>query len=265
MTRSSGILAFELGRWFIENRRSPALLCPTAIDMKQILVYADSLSWGIVPGTRQRLPFDARWPGVMENALRMQGVAARVFENCLNGRRTAWDDPFKPGRNGVVGLEQVIEMHSPLDLVIVMLGTNDFQTVHAHTARHSAEGIGALIDSVRRAPVEPGMPTPPVLIVVPPAISIPDGPVMPKFVGGQDRCVGLAEAYSDIARAQGCMVFDAGTVTTTSRRDGIHLDADQHIVLGKAIADIVQVALEHEEGEPVVAEVPSTAAWAVGR
>ena len=56
------------------------LICPAAIDMKQILVYADSLSWGIVPGTRQRLAFNARWPGVMENTLRMQGVAMRVFK-----------------------------------------------------------------------------------------------------------------------------------------------------------------------------------------
>lgn len=231
---------------FIENRRLTPIR-PASINMKQILVYADSLSWGIIPGTRQRLTFDARWPGVMENTLRMRGIAARVFENCLNGRRTAWDDPSLPGRNGVIGIEQVIEMHSPLDLVIVMLGTNDFQTVHSHTASHSAGGIGALIDSVRRAPVEPGMPIPPMLIVVPPAISVPDGPVMPKFIGSQDRCVGLAEAYSEIARARGCLVFDAGTVTTTSRRDGIHLDADQHIVLGNAIADIVQAALEHEE------------------
>lgn len=212
--------------------------------MKQILVYADSLSWGIVPGTRRRLPFDARWPGVMENALRARKIAVRVVENCLNGRKTAWDDPFKPGRNGIAGIEQVIEMHSPLDLVIVMLGTNDFQAIHAHTAWHSAQGIGALIDSMRRAPVEPGMPIPPVLIVVPPTIRVPDGPAMPKFEGSADRSVGLAEAYSEVARSRGCMVFDAGTVTTASRLDGIHLDADQHIVLGEAIADVAQAALE---------------------
>lgn len=218
--------------------------------MKQILVYADSLSWGIIPGTRQRLPFDARWPGVMENTLRVWGVAARVLENCLNGRTTASDDPIKPGRNGIAGLEQVIEMHSPLDLVIVMLGTNDFQTVHAHTTWHSAQSVGALIDSVRRAPVEPGMPIPPVLIVVPPAIRVPDGPVMPKFIGGEDRCIGLADAYHNVARSRRCMVFDAGTVTTTSRTDGIHLDADQHIVLGKAIADIVQPVLEPANDKP---------------
>lgn len=217
--------------------------------MKQILVYADSLSWGIIPGTRRRLPFDARWPGVMEHQLQARGIATRVFENCLNGRKTVWDDPFKPGRNGIEALEQVIEMHSPLDLVVVMLGTNDFQAIHAHTAWHSAQGIGALIQSIRRAPVEPGMPEPAILIVVPPAIRVPDGPAMPKFLGSEERCVGLADAYGEVARSHRCLFFDAGSVTTTSRRDGIHLDADQHTVLGKAIADLAQAALSRSLDE----------------
>ena len=89
--------------------------------MQHILVYADSLSWGIVPGTRERLLFEARWPGVMEAALNGGGRHVRVIEDCLNGRRTVWDDPFKPGRNGLVGLAQRIEIHSPLALVVLML------------------------------------------------------------------------------------------------------------------------------------------------
>ena len=100
--------------------------------MQQILVYADSLSWGIIPGTRQRFAFEKRWPGVMQSELLQVGMSVRVIEDCLNGRRTAWEDPFKPGRNGLEGLEQRIEVNSPLSLVIVMLGTNDFQSVH-HT------------------------------------------------------------------------------------------------------------------------------------
>lgn len=90
--------------------------------MHQILVYADSLTWGIIPGTRNRLPFDERWPGVLENELNRSGRPVRVLEDCLNGRRTVWDDPFKPRRNGLVGLAQKIEMYSPLSLVIVMFG-----------------------------------------------------------------------------------------------------------------------------------------------
>jgi lysophospholipase L1-like esterase len=58
--------------------------------MQQILVYADSLSWGIVPTTRRRLPFDERWPGVMENALNAEHRVVRVLEDCVNGRRTVW-------------------------------------------------------------------------------------------------------------------------------------------------------------------------------
>ena len=68
--------------------------------MKHVLVYGDSLSWGFVPGERRRLPFDQRWPGVLEAALLNGGLSVRIAENCLNGRRTALDDPFKPGRNG---------------------------------------------------------------------------------------------------------------------------------------------------------------------
>ena len=65
--------------------------------MKQILIYAASLSWGIIPSTRQRLGFRDRWPGVLENTLNENEILTRVIENCLNGRRTVWDDPFKPG------------------------------------------------------------------------------------------------------------------------------------------------------------------------
>src|SRR5262245_64235792 len=123
--------------------------------MQHVLVYADSLSWGIVPLTRERLPFDARWPGVMENLLNARARPVRVIEDCLNGRRTVWDDPFKPGRNGLEGLEQRMEVNSPLALVILMLGTNDFQSVHQHNASHSAQGIASLARAIRRAPIEP--------------------------------------------------------------------------------------------------------------
>ncbi len=72
--------------------------------MQHILVYSDSASWGIIPMTRRRLPFEARWPGVMELALTRQTLRRiRVIEDCLNGRRTVWEDPFKPGRNGLAG------------------------------------------------------------------------------------------------------------------------------------------------------------------
>lgn len=208
--------------------------------MQQILVYADSLSWGIVPTTRRRLDFDQRWPGVLENTLNDGTRRVRVIEDCLNGRRTVWDDPFKPGRNGLLGLAQRIEIHSPLALVVLMLGTNDFQSMHPHNAWHSAQGTAALVRAIREAPIEPGMPEPQVLVVAPPPITSPRGPIAPKFEGGERKCVGLAEALRAVCGELGCPFFDAGSVITASRHDGVHLDADQHTLLGAALAAQVE-------------------------
>jgi lysophospholipase L1-like esterase len=206
--------------------------------MQQILVYADSLSWGIIPTTRQRLPFDQRWPGVFEHALCASGSKVRVIEDCLNGRRTVWEDPYKPGRNGLGGLAQRIEIHSPLSLVVVMLGTNDFQSMHAHNAWHSAQGIAALVSAIRSAPIEPGMPVPAVLVVTPPAIRPPKGPIAPKFAGAESKCAGLAAAYEKVCDELDCHFFDSGSVISSSELDGVHLDAAQHGVLGQALAKI---------------------------
>jgi lysophospholipase L1-like esterase len=205
-----------------------------------VLVYSDSLTWGIVPNTRNRLPFDERWPGVLENALNALGHRVRVIEDCLNGRRTVWDDPFRPSRNGLQGLAQRIEVNSPLSLVILMLGTNDFQFSHPYNnAWSAAEGMAALVNEIRRAPIEPGMPIPPVLVVSPPPIRSPQGPIAAKFSGAEQRCVGLADAYREVCSGLGCHFFDAGSVTQASRVDGIHLDSDQHLTLGRALVDVV--------------------------
>ncbi|WP_455205313.1 SGNH/GDSL hydrolase family protein [Kaarinaea lacus] len=204
--------------------------------MKQILVYSDSLTWGIIPNTRKRLAFNERWPGVMENTLLESRVSVRVIENCLNGRRTAWDDPFKPGRNGLVGIEQVIEMHSPLALVVLMLGTNDFQSMHAHNAWHASQGVKSLVLAIRQAPIEPGMPEPAVLLVAPPLIQEPKGPIAQKFLGAEKKCVGLAQAYEDVAKELNCPFFDSNSVISSSAVDGVHLDKEQHDSLGKAMA-----------------------------
>jgi lysophospholipase L1-like esterase len=207
--------------------------------VQHILVYSDSASWGIIPETRRRLPFAARWPGVMELALARPERPLRVIEDCLNGRRTVWDDPFKPGRNGAAGLAQRIEIHSPLALVMLMLGNNDFQSMHTHTAWHSAQGIGTLVDIIRNAPIEPGMPVPPVLVIAPPPIETARGPIAPKFEGAAAKARGHAAALREVAASKGCHYFDAGTVTGASTVDGVHFDPEQHLRLGRALAEFV--------------------------
>ncbi|NRA22484.1 MAG: SGNH/GDSL hydrolase family protein [Oceanospirillaceae bacterium] len=204
--------------------------------MQDILIYSDSLTWGIIPHTRQRLNFSQRWPGVFETFMNSHGSDIKVLENCLNGRRTVWSDPYKEGRDGSQGFAQVLEMHAPLALVVIMLGTNDFQVTHDNNAWMSAQGMLKLVNIVRSAPIEPGMPVPKIMIVAPPLMQEPKGPLVKKFAGALPRSAGLAAELQAIAEAQHCYFFDAATVTSSSSVDGIHLDLQQHQVLGEAIA-----------------------------
>ena len=128
--------------------------------MHQILVYGDSLSWGIIPNTRNRLPFHQRWPMIMESALIEMGKSVRIIEDCLNGRRTVLEDPFKEGEEREFSsIQQCVEANSPLALILLFLGTNDFQSMHQFNAWNCAQGIAAIIGAVRQAPIEPGMPS----------------------------------------------------------------------------------------------------------
>jgi lysophospholipase L1-like esterase len=208
--------------------------------MHQILVYADSLTWGIIPNTRKRLAFEQRWPNILESSLSQRDLHVRIIEDSLNGRRTVWDDPFKPGRNGLQGLAQRIEIHSPLSLVILMLGTNDFQFSHPYNnAWSSSQGIRALVNEIRKAPIEPDMPVPPILVICPPPINHPRASSLEKFQGADQRCQGLAEAYRATCSDLNCHFFDSSQLIHASQIDGVHLDADQHQALGRALVEVV--------------------------
>ncbi|MFZ6745143.1 SGNH/GDSL hydrolase family protein [Undibacterium sp. JH2W] len=212
--------------------------------MRHILVYGDSMSWGLIPMTRKRLNFEERWPGVLEIGLNSADQHVRVVEDCLNGRRTVWDDPFKPGRNGAQGLAQRIETLTPLSLVVVMLGINDFQSMHQHDAWLSGQGLAVIINTIRQAPIEPGMQIPPILVVAPPLPHTPKGAIAPKFAGCEEKSAGLADAYKEVAATAGCHFFDAGSVVASSEYDGVHLDADQHLILGWELVGVVSSILK---------------------
>ena len=124
-----------------------------------------------------------------------------------------------------------------------MLGTNDFQSVHQNAAWQSSQGVAALVRAIRRAPIEPGMPVPRVLVVAPPPIRTPAGEMAQKFAGGREKGAGVGEAYQRVAAELDCAFFDAGRVIHASEVDGVHLDADQHEVLGRELAPVVSSLL----------------------
>lgn len=106
----------------------------------------------------------------------------------------------------------------------------------------------ALVAAIRSAPIEPGMPLPQILVIAPPAIGKPQGPISPKFEGGENKCLGLAAAYRKVCAELDCHFFDAGSLVASSKLDGVHLDLEQHLLLGETVAKIVHALLLKNEG-----------------
>lgn len=208
---------------------------------KHVLCYGDSLSWGIVPGTRQRHPHGKRWTGILQQLL---GDDVRVIEECLNGRTTAWNDPLRPGRNGKDLLLPLLHSHAPVDLVVIFLGTNDLQSMYGVDAYESSLGAGVLVDMVQSCRAEPMELAPQVLLLAPPRIGRLGGAMAEKFLGAEQKSIQFTPCYQRIAEERGCFFLDAAQCIQASEVDGVHLDALQHRQLAAALHRRVLAILE---------------------
>jgi lysophospholipase L1-like esterase len=209
--------------------------------MKTVLCFGDSITWGFEPGTGARLPFERRWPGVAQAVL-SEGFL--VVEEALNGRTTVTDSPFVDGRSGRAMLGPLLESHFPVDLVVILLGTNDLQIPLKLSASHAACGCWTLLDIVLRSQCGPGGSSPKSLLVAPPPLGAPAGFVGVFFEGGREESLKLAPLYAEMAAGVDCAFFDAGKVVQPSPVDGVHLDAAGHRKLGEALAAEIRKLLE---------------------
>lgn len=213
--------------------------------MKTILAYGDSLTFGAnpIPGGPRHAHED-RWPAALERAL---GGAARVIAEGLGGRTTVHDDGWAAAdRNGARILPTLLESHSPLDLVIIMLGTNDLKPFHGRTAQEAANGMRRLVQIVRGHYVKPSDVTPRIILVSPPHIIHSDHPEMIPHFGGRAviaESQELARWYRLRADEYGCGFFDAATVAKAHPADGVHLDAENTRKIGEALAPLVKSTL----------------------
>jgi lysophospholipase L1-like esterase len=116
--------------------------------MFEVLCCGDSNIWGADPATGGRFSRDDRWPGVLQKAL---GDEYHVIEEGLGGRTTVWEDPIEGHKNGREYLIPCLVTHSPLDLVIILLGTNDLKKRFSVSAQDIAFGAGVLVDTVNKS------------------------------------------------------------------------------------------------------------------
>ena len=210
---------------------------------KTVMCFGDSLTWGYVPkdppSPSGRHPRDVRWTGVLADRL---GHGHHVVEEGLNGRTTTAADPFDPRVDGSAYLPSALASHLPLDLVVLMLGTNDAKASLGRTPLDIGTGMATLVGQVLSSAGGVGTryPAPQVLVVAPPPlVAVPDPWFDMVFAGGQAKTAELARVYGAMASSLGVPFFDAGSVVTASEVDGVHLAAESNRALGEALAPVV--------------------------
>lgn len=209
-------------------------------DHKSILCYGDSLTWGWIPvaegAPTLRYPFKHRWTGAMAAKL---GEGFHIIEEGLSARTTCLDDPNDPRLNGSAYLPAALASHFPLDLVIVMLGTNDTKSYFRRTPYEITTGMAKLVGQVGGSAGGVGTPypAPKVLVVAPPPLTpMPHPFFQGMFEGGHEKTAALSAQYRAMADFMKVQFLDAGSVVSTDGCDGIHFTVENNLALGAALA-----------------------------
>ena len=121
--------------------------------MKEILCFGDSNTHGYMPGLGTRYPIDQRWSGLLGKLL---GDGYHVVEEGMDGRTTAFEDDLQPWRSALGYIGPCVKTHAPLDLIIIMLGTNDSKTRYGVSAEEIGFGMQELIQRIETATMADG-------------------------------------------------------------------------------------------------------------
>lgn len=207
--------------------------------MHRILCFGDSNTYGMPPMTsldsNERLGPDQRWTGVMAATL---GPEWTLIEEGLPGRTTSHDDPVMGAHmNGQTGLRIALASHAPIDVLVLMLGTNDLKTRFAPTPHTVTAGMAGLLDIALHRDVLDRFGAFKILVIAPPPV-IETGCLAGEFYQAED--IRLAPTYADLSKARGCGFLDAGRHITSDPDEGVHFGAAAHGILGRAVAEAVQ-------------------------
>lgn len=213
--------------------------------MKTLLCIGDSNTHGTMPmrdmGDRRRFDRATRWPGVTAAAL---GPEWHVIEEGQPGRTTVHDDPIEgPHRNGLRMLPGLLETHRPVDVLALMLGTNDLRAIYSATALDIALGVDRMIRMILEADNGTAY-APPEVLVISPVPIIERAWLGELFVGKTETSEVLGGYLRQVAKANGASFLDAGAVAEVDPEEGVHLTATGHARLGREVAQSVRT-IEH--------------------
>ena len=212
---------------------------------KHIVCFGDSNTHGYCPCPEDcadggnRFNEEERWPCLLQKAL---GDRYLVIEEGLNSRTTVFEDPLGEGLRGLDAIRPVLLTHGDVDLLIIMLGTNDCKERYGASAYVIAQGLSTLIEKAKSVPAwHMGFPN--ILVIAPPAIreEMKKHPVygaMGEAAIGKSR--DLARQYAFVCLSQRCTFLDANGTCEMNSFDGMHLTRKGHQALAEKLTDVVK-------------------------
>ena len=211
--------------------------------MKTVLCFGDSNTYGYDPSTGLRYPESVRWTARLSKLL---GSDYRVIEEGCNGRTTVFDDPIEGWKKGLDYLRPCLNTHKPVDIVIMMLGSNDLKEVFHVTPEQIAAGAARLVDEIREFTAEKQGFVPEIILVSPPEIG--EGIRTSPFYGNyRENAIGrsreLRKYYKTAAAERECIFVDAAEYAKASEEDSLHLSSEGHKALADEFKRIIQSGL----------------------
>lgn len=208
--------------------------------MRGILCFGDSNTYGLIPGDQGRFEWGIRWSSILDERVRKKGY--RVMEEGLCGRTTIFNDAYRNGRRGTELLPVLLETHSPIDIVILMLGTNDCKTVYGATPERIGEGVEELVEQIQNFDSN-------IRIVLVSPIAL--GSEVWKYDVEFDQCSvevsrKLPEVYRNIALKRELEFLAASDYADSSSVDQEHMDVENHRFFAEAISRKLEDMIEKE-------------------
>lgn len=200
-------------------------------NAKRILCFGDSNTRGMIPVTGGFYPVSVSWPGQLQNIL---GLNYEVISEGLYGRTIVSLEAGKSWKTGITHIEAILKSHIPVDVLIIMLGTNDIKDRHNLDAKQISEHLEQII--LKAKEVQKDYKTQ-IIIVCPPAVIIPESGIFPeRMSSGPLKFKLLPSLYKEVSEKNNCLYINAGDTITLEKTDGYHMDEKGHEELAKIIA-----------------------------
>lgn len=209
--------------------------------VKKIVCFGDSNTYGYNAKDVNRFTEEERWTCLLAKRL---GEGFHVAEEGLEGRTACLEDPLFEGLCGFRYLYPCLMTHKPVDLLLIMLGTNDVKQRFSCTPANVAKGMERLVQKALDSKIAFRDNTPNILLIAPPAIE-------PGYAGtsvygemgeGCDvKSRALAPLYEQVAQMTGCHYLDAGQVPGVEMNpyDFMHLSLEAHSAFAGFLAEMV--------------------------